>query len=246
MQQKDFDLPDFWFCSWGRPRGQKTSKKLCKRIFYHLILVGRWASPPPTSGKNAKVARSAPLPRTYRPRSWPIALAEAIPGLQLLRNLAKIAKNVFFEQNLQNFPKLSERIRTHPNASGCMRTSPNASKQVQASPKTSKNLRGMGKTSKHLRKMSKKFQTKSSMACFFQTIFFLPQMVLRSPHHPTDAFSNLSDVRLVGLLHEPHAWQPGAMEQAIRFSKIPLNSPQGGATAASPFVCKNVGGLPCI
>ena len=25
-----------------------------------------------------------------------------------------------------------------------------------------------------------------------------------------------------------------------------IELPQGGATAASPFVCKNVGGLPCI
>eukprot|EP00746_Dinoflagellata_sp_MGD_P124768 gnl/MRDRNA2_/MRDRNA2_59397_c0_seq1.p1 gnl/MRDRNA2_/MRDRNA2_59397_c0~~gnl/MRDRNA2_/MRDRNA2_59397_c0_seq1.p1 ORF type:complete len:826 (+),score=174.37 gnl/MRDRNA2_/MRDRNA2_59397_c0_seq1:120-2597(+) len=33
-------------------------------------------------------------------------------------------------------------------------------------------------------------------------------VVLRSRHHKTDAFSNLADVRLVGLLHEPHAWQP--------------------------------------
>lgn len=33
-------------------------------------------------------------------------------------------------------------------------------------------------------------------------------IVLRSPHHSSDAFSNLADVRLVGLLHEHHAWQP--------------------------------------
>lgn len=33
-------------------------------------------------------------------------------------------------------------------------------------------------------------------------------VVLRSSHHKTDNFSNLADVRLVGLLHEPHAWQP--------------------------------------
>ena len=30
----------------------------------------------------------------------------------------------------------------------------------------------------------------------------------------------------------------------LKFHSIEL--PQGGATAASPFVCKNVGGLPCI
>ena len=32
----------------------------------------------------------------------------------------------------------------------------------------------------------------------------------------------------------------------IDFGRIPLNSPQGGATAASPFVGKDVGGLPGI
>ena len=30
------------------------------------------------------------------------------------------------------------------------------------------------------------------------------------------------------------------------FWKDSIELPQGGATAASPFVCKNVGGLPCI
>jgi hypothetical protein len=38
-------------------------------------------------------------------------------------------------------------------------------------------------------------------------------VVLRSAHHPSDAFSNLADVRLVGLLHEPLAWQPDLAQE---------------------------------
>ena len=119
----------------------------------HLILVGRRITPP---RKNAKVARSAPLPPTYRPRSWPIALAEAIPGLQLLQNLAKIAKNILFEQNFRNFPKMSEHIRTHPNASERVRTHPNGSEQVRTGPNRSERVRKHPKTSKTIRNHPKK------------------------------------------------------------------------------------------
>ena len=32
----------------------------------------------------------------------------------------------------------------------------------------------------------------------------------------------------------------------MRFCNDSIDSPQGGATAASPFVCRNVGGPPCL
>ena len=39
---------------------------------------------------------------------------------------------------------------------------------------------------------------------------------------------------------------PGAATQRGGFWMDSIEFPQGGATAASPFVCKNLGGLPCL
>ena len=47
--------------------------------------------------------------------------------------------------------------------------------------------------------------------------------------------------------HEaPREAQEGMKSLTERQPDYSIELPQGGATAASPFVCKNVGGLPCI
>ena len=56
----------------------------------------------------------------------------------------------FFVKIFRNFPKVSERIRTHPDASECIRTHPNGSEQVRTGPSKPENLEKIAKTLKIL------------------------------------------------------------------------------------------------
>ena len=98
----------------------------CAYILYHLILVGRWPSPPPTPNKRLGASRNRPM-----------ALAEAKPIF-----LSKIFE-IF-----RKCPNASERIQMHPNASEWIRTGPNRSEQARKPRKTRENLEKFAKISR--------------------------------------------------------------------------------------------------
>ena len=70
-----------------------------------------------------------------------------------------VEKPMFFVKKNRNFPKVSERIRTHPDASECIQTHhPNASEQVRTGPRKPENLKKLAKASKNLRKNREMFE----------------------------------------------------------------------------------------
>ena len=64
----------------------------------------------------------------------------------------------FFDKIFRNFPKVSERIRTHPDASECIRRHPNGSEQVRTGPSKPENLENLTKTMKNSRKFCENFR----------------------------------------------------------------------------------------
>ena len=67
-----------------------------------------------------------------------------------------------FYEFFQNFPKVSECIRTHPDAPECIRMHPNASKHVGTGPSKSENFDKLAKTLKTSRKISEKLREQVS------------------------------------------------------------------------------------
>ena len=82
-----------------------------------------------------------------------------LDAFECIGTLSEMQKSYFPDQNFQNFPNASGRIRTPPDASECIRTGPNRSEQVRTGPNRSEQVRKLQKTYEHFKKFAKKSRT---------------------------------------------------------------------------------------